>query len=318
MKYALLFPGQGSQAVGMLAALAGDHPQIDKTLREASEVLGEDLLELVRQGPAEVLNRTQNTQPALLAASVAVLRVWQAQHPPPPIALAGHSLGEYTALVAAGTLDFADALRLVRLRGELMQSAVPEAAGAMAAVIGLDDQAVEKACAAYDGEGVLEAANYNAPGQVVVAGSRAAVEWLQANAKAFEARKIMPIPVSAPSHCSLMRGAAAQLAERLRDVKLQTPKIPVLHNIDGQPRTDPEEIRKALTEQLYRPVRWSQTIRNLSAMGIHCLLECGPGKVLSNLNKRILEAGADGAQSLALGEPAGLEHALQLHHAQTA
>ena len=314
MRYALLFPGQGSQEVGMLRGLAEAHPQIDETFREASAVLGWDVLKLVKEGPVEELNRTHLTQPALLAASIAVLHVWQAGGLPAPDAMAGHSLGEYSALVAAGTLDFADALKLVQLRGELMQAAVPEGTGAMAAVIGLDDDGVEKACRSYDGDGVLEPANYNAPGQVVVAGSRGAVDWLLANAKSLGMRKVLPIPVSVPSHCSLMRGAADQLAERLRSVTVRAPRKPVLHNLDAQARSEPEAIRAALIEQLYKPVRWSQTVQNLRGLGIVGLLECGPGKVLANINKRIVDVGPDAAQSIALGEPEGLQQARALWH----
>ena len=317
MKYALLFPGQGSQEVGMLRALADDDVRIDDTFREASEVLGWDVLRLVKTGPAEELNRTQYTQPALLAASIAVLRVWRARGLPAPSALAGHSLGEYSALVAAGALDFADALRLVQLRGELMQTAVPAGIGAMAAVIGLDDAGVEKACQAYTGEGVLEPANYNAPGQVVVAGSRGAVDWLIANSKTFGARKVLPIPVSVPSHCSLMRGAADHLAENLRSVTIRTPQTPVLHNLDARPRSDADAIRTALIEQLYKPVRWSLTIQNLYAQGHLGLFECGPGKVLAAITKRIVEVGPGAAQSFTLGEPEGLQHAQALFNRPT-
>lgn len=317
MKHALLFPGQGSQEVGMLGALAAQHPVIDDTFREASTVLGYDLLDLVRNGPAEELNRTQRTQPALLAASVAVARLWQSRNLPAPVALAGHSLGEYSALVVAGALDFAEALKLVELRGELMQTAVPQGVGAMAAVIGVDDDVVEKACAAYDGDGVLEPANYNAPGQVVVAGSKPAVEWLVANAKTFGIRKVMPIPVSVPSHCSMMRGAAAQLGERLKQVAIHVPRIPVLHNLDGAPRANPDDIRTALIEQLYRPVRWVQTIRRLEADGVAALLECGPGKVLATINKRIVNVAPGAIASIAIGDAEGHAQALQLFQAET-
>lgn len=312
MKYALLFPGQGSQEVGMLADLAAAHPVIDTTFAEASAALGYDLAALVRSGPAEELNRTQRTQPALLAASVAVARLWQSLGLPAPSALAGHSLGEYSALVVAGALDFADALKLVELRGELMQTAVPQGVGAMAAVIGVDDEVVEKTCAAYEGEGVLEAANYNAPGQVVVAGSKAAVDWLVANGKGFGIRKVLPIPVSVPSHCSMMRGAAAQLGERLKTVTIRTPTIPVLHNLDGQPRSDADGIRTALIEQLFRPVRWVTTIRNLEAADCHALFECGPGKVLATINKRIVDVASGARTSIALGDPEGLAQAQAL------
>lgn len=312
MKYALLFPGQGSQEVGMLRALADTDSRIDDTFREASAALGWDLLALVKDGPVEELNRTQLTQPALLAASIAVLRVWRAQGLGEPAAMAGHSLGEYSALVAAGAIDFADALKLVQLRGELMQAAVPAGTGAMAAVIGLEDDAVEAACRTYTGAGVLEPANYNAPGQVVVAGSREAIDWMIANAKMLGMRKVMPLAMSVPSHCSLMRGAADQLAERLRGIAIRAPQVPVLHNLDAKPRNDAEGIRTALIEQLYKPVRWSSTVQNLTGMGITGLLECGPGKVLANMNKRIVEVAPGGIQSIALGEPEGLKQATAL------
>lgn len=305
MKYAVLFPGQGSQSVGMLAALAAAHPVIDETFKEAGEVLGYDLAALVRQGPEAELNRTQRTQPALLAAGVAVWRVWRATGAAAPALLAGHSLGEYSALVAAGALGFHDALKLVELRGELMQSAVPAGEGAMAAIIGLDDDAVEKVCAQFPGPGALEPANFNAPGQVVVAGSKSGIDWLTANAKELGVRKLVPLQMSVPSHCSLMRDAARQLGERLLQIDVRGPALPVLHNVDGKPRSEPAQIREALVAQLYSPVRWSQTISAMSQDGIEAYFECGPGKVLTNLNKRILSAG----NYLALEEPEGLHKA---------
>lgn len=306
MKYALLFPGQGSQSVGML----GKHAPADlePTYREASDVLGWDVLALVTQGPAEELNRTERTQPALLAAGVAMWRLWQKQGLPAPTALAGHSLGEYTALVAAGSLDFADALKLVELRGQLMQAAVPEGTGGMAAVLGLDDDRIEALCKSYPGSEVLEPVNYNSPGQVVVAGQTAALDWLQANGKANGAKLIKRLPVSVPSHCSLMREAAARLAEQLDRLDVKAPAIPVYHNLDARPRMVADEIRLALREQLYRPVRWTQTIRALHAEGVTGFFECGPGSVLAGLNKRIVE----GVQSLALEDPAALASAQAL------
>lgn len=305
MKYALLFPGQGSQSVGMLAAHSA--LQIADTLREASEILGWDLAALVREGPAEELNRTEKTQPALLAASVGLWRVWQSLNLPAPSALAGHSLGEYAALVAAGSLAFADALKLVELRGQLMQAAVPAGTGGMTAVVGLEDAAVETMCAKCT-DGVLEPANFNAPGQVVVAGEIAALNWLDANGKGHGARMIKRLAMSVPSHCSLMRGAADQLAEALARIEVQAPKIPVRHNLDAQTRTTPDDIRAALSAQLYRPVRWTQSVQALHGEGIAQMFECGPGKVLVGLNKRI----ADGLSSVALEDPAGLEQAAQL------
>jgi len=301
MQYALLFPGQGSQSVGMLSALAASDPRVAATFKEASSALDWDIARLIQEGPEQQLNQTQHTQPALLAAGVAVWRVWRAEQSPVPSFLAGHSLGEYTALGAAGAIDFADALRIVRLRGQLMQAAVPVGAGAMAAVVGMDDAAVEKMCSAFPGPGVLEPANYNAPGQVVVAGSANAIEWLHANARTFGGRKIVPLAMSVPSHCSLLRGAADQLAERLAQIEIRTPSIPVLHNLDAAPRTEPDAIRTALVEQLYKPVRWSRIVQAIDAAGVKALFECGPGKVLTNLNKRIV---AD-ANSCALEKPEG-------------
>jgi [acyl-carrier-protein] S-malonyltransferase len=305
MKYALLFPGQGSQAVGMLAALAGNDARVTQTFAEASTALGYDLWQLASAGPEEELNQTHRTQPALLAAGIAVWRVWNSRGLPPPSALAGHSLGEYTALVAAGSIDFAEALKLVELRGELMQNAVPPGEGAMAAIIGLDDAAVEKICAAFPGPGTLEPANFNAPGQVVVAGSKAALDWLLANAKELGARKVVPLQMSVPSHCSLMRMAAGQLAERLLKVDVRAPALPVIHNIDGKAHATPDAIRDALIGQLHHPVRWSQSINAMAQTGIGHFFECGPGKVLTNLNKRILDAGT----FIALEEPEGIHKA---------
>jgi [acyl-carrier-protein] S-malonyltransferase len=305
MKYALLFPGQGSQTVGMLAALGAGEPQVDETFNEASAVLGWDVLRLVREGPEAELNRTQRTQPALLAAGIAVWRVWRAFGGALPAVMAGHSLGEYTALVAAGSIAFGDALRLVELRGELMQNAVPSGVGAMAAIIGLDDAEVEKICAAFPGPGTLEPANFNAPGQVVVAGSKAGLDWLLENAKELGVRKVVPLQMSVPSHCSLMRTAAAQLAESLLKVEVRPPTLPVIHNIDGKPRTEPDAIRDALIGQLHHPVRWSQSVGAMAQSGVGAFFECGPGKVLTNLNKRILGAGT----YIALEEPEGIQKA---------
>ena len=305
MKYALLFPGQGSQTVGMLAALGAGDPRVDETFNEASAVLGWDVLRLVREGPEEELNRTQRTQPALLAAGIAVWRVWRAGGGALPAVMAGHSLGEYTALVAAGSIAFGDALRLVELRGELMQNAVPAGEGAMAAIIGLEDAEVEKICAAFPGPGALEPANFNAPGQVVVAGSKAGLDWLLENAKELGVRKVVPLQMSVPSHCSLMRTAAAQLADSLLKVEVRAPTLPVIHNIDGKPRTEPDAIRDALIGQLHHPVRWSQSVGAMAQSGVGAFFECGPGKVLTNLNKRILGAGT----YIALEEPEGIQKA---------
>lgn len=302
MKYVMLFPGQGSQSVGMLGAHTA--PQIAATLDEASQVLGWDLAGLVRSGPVEELNRTEKTQPALLAASVAVWRHWCSLGLAAPMALAGHSLGEYSALVAAGSLEFADALRLVELRGRLMQAAVPAGTGGMTAVVGLDDEAVAALCARCP-DGVLEPANFNAPGQVVVAGEIRALDWLDANGKAAGARMVKRLAMSVPSHCSLLRGAAAQLAGRLAATEVRPPSIPVLHNVDATPRALGAGIRDALQAQLFSPVRWTATVQALQAQGAAGAFECGPGKVLVGLNKRIVE----GLSSAALEDPAGIEQA---------
>lgn len=306
MDYAVLFPGQGSQSVGMLASL--DSPLIAQTLEEASDVLGWALQALVTDGPADELNRTERTQPALLAADIAVWRVLQQSPLPPPAMLAGHSLGEYAALVAAGSLTFADALRLVELRGQLMQAAVPDGSGGMAAVIGLDDDQIVEFCAAYPGHGVLEPANFNSPGQVVLAGAAGAIDWVMDNAKTHGARMAVRVAMSVPSHCSMMRGAAERLFEGLSEVDIQTPQIPVLHNVDAQPGRGGTQIRDVLRAQLHQPVRWTNTIEAMSGQGIDTFLECGPGKVLCGLNKRIVKS----ANSIALESPAGFEQCMQL------
>lgn len=302
LSHALLFPGQGSQAVGMLKALGDAHPQVAQTFDEASAALGYDLASLVREGPKDELDRTENTQPALLAAGIAVWRVWLAQGAPPPVALAGHSLGEYTALVAAESLGFADALKLVRLRGQLMQAAVPEGQGGMVAVIGLDDEAVTALCQKYPGTELLAPANYNAPGQVVVAGETPALDWLTANGKANGARTVIRVGMSVPSHCSLLQAAADELASALAAVPVVAPKIPVLHNLDALPRQEPEPIRAALAAQLHQPVQWTRIVHSLAAQGVNTWLECGPGKVLTGLVKRSV----DGGTLVALEDPAAL------------
>ena len=292
----------------MLAALAAAYPQVGQTLQEASEHLGFDLAGLIAQGPKAVLDQTENTQPALLAAGVAVWRTWQAQDVPLPQALAGHSLGEYTALVAAGSLAFGDALKLVRLRGQLMQAAVPEGQGGMAAVIGLDDAQVAALCAAYPGSELLAPANYNAPGQVVVAGETPALDWLAAHGKAHGARMVMRVGMSVPSHCALLKPAAEKLAEALAGIDVQLPGIPVLHNLDAAQQQSIEGIRAVLAAQLHQPVQWTRTLGALSASGVTTFLECGPGKVLMGLVKRTV----DGAAMSALEDPAALGAAAQL------
>lgn len=288
MTFAFVFPGQGSQAVGMMNAY-GDAAVIRDTFAEASEALGFDLSALVAAGPAETLNQTINTQPAMLAAGVAAYRLWLDQGGAKPALMAGHSLGEYTALTAAGALNFADAIRLVRLRAEAMQNAVPEGVGAMAAILGLDDDAVRAACAeAAQGE-VVEAVNFNSPGQVVIAGNKAAVERGMALAKEKGAKRALPLPVSVPSHCALMKPAAEKLLAALREIEVRVPAIPVLHNADVTDHASPDAIRDALARQLYSPVRWVESMQALRARGVKLIAECGPGKVLAGLNKRTLE-----------------------------
>lgn len=303
MKFAFVFPGQGSQSVGMMAAY-GDG--VRQTFQEASDALGMDLWALVANGPAEALNQTVNTQPAMLTAGVAVWRLWQRQGGALPAMMAGHSLGEYSALVCAGAMGFADAVRLVRLRAQAMQSAVPEAAGAMAAVLGLDDDTVRAVCAeAAQGE-VLEAVNFNSPGQVVIAGNKAAVDRGCALAKEKGAKRALPLPVSVPSHCALMKPAAEKLSAALASIEIKTPTVTVLHNADVAAYTDPDAIRDALARQLYRPVRWVETVQAMGLQGIRLIAECGPGKVLAGLNKRIL----DNVPSLAVTDMTALEDVL--------
>lgn len=308
MQFALLFPGQGSQAVGMLSAMALRYPVIRETFAEASSALSYDLWQLVCEGPEETLNKTEHTQPALLAAGVAVWRVWQGQGGAEPMAMAGHSLGEYTALVCARALGFADALRLVERRGQLMQAAVPAGAGAMAAIVGLDDEAVRAVCAEAARGEVVEAVNFNAPGQVVVAGHMAAVERATTLAKTRGAKLTKILPVSVPSHCSLMKTAADHLKNDLDGISIQPPAIPVLHNLDASQRRTAEDIRHALVAQLYNPVLWVRTIRQLRELGAAALLECGPGRVLAGLNKRIDKSAA----SECIHDPASLDASLAL------
>ncbi len=301
---AFAFPGQGSQSVGMLKALAASHAQIEDSFREASGVLGYDLWDLVQAGPEEALNRTAVTQPALLAADVGCFRAWRASGGAQPAWMAGHSLGEFAALVCAEALEYKDAVRLVARRGELMQAAVPEGEGAMAAILGLADEAVENVCRdSAEGE-VLAAANYNAPGQVVIAGTKAAVDRAILAARTAGARRAVVLAVSAPSHCALMRKAAAQFAEALSKVPLKTPAVPVIHNVDAGRRSDPGDIREALVNQLFSPVRWVETIRHMAGWGASRIVECGPGKVLTGLNKRIVDL-----PCVAIGEPSDFDAA---------
>ena len=285
--FAFVFPGQGSQSVGMLDAW-GDHPAVVQTLAEASAALGEDVARLIHEGPKEALDLTTNTQPVMLTAAVACWRAWQAEGGPEPAAVAGHSLGEYSALVAAGALTLADALPLVRLRAQAMQEAVPVGAGAMAAILGLDPEAVRQGCeraAAETGE-VVSPANFNDPKQTVIAGSKTGVDKACELIKAMGAKRALPLPVSAPFHCSLMRPAAERLRERLAGVAVAAPRIPVVNNVDVAMVSDPDAIRDALYRQAFGPVRWVETVAALRARGLMHVFECGPGKVLSGLVKR--------------------------------
>ncbi|KAA9132015.1 ACP S-malonyltransferase [Marinihelvus fidelis] len=287
MATAFLFPGQGSQSVGMLAGLADDFPQVKATFAEASDALGFDLWALCQDGPEADLNRTENTQPAMLAGDIATWRAWREAGGPVPEFMAGHSLGEYAALVAAGVLDFADAARLVALRGRLMQAATPEGVGAMAAIIGLDDAVLEKICAGINGDEIVSCANYNAPGQVVIAGHRGAVDKACEAASEAGARRALPLPVSVPSHCALMRDAADELGEALAQITINAPAVPVYHNVDVATHDSADEIVEALARQLWQPVRWTATINALGSAGATRFVECGAGKVLAGLNRRI-------------------------------
>lgn len=287
-KLAFIFPGQGSQSVGMLAEHI-DTPIVRQTFAEASEVLGFDLLAMIVDGPAEELNRTENTQPALLTASVALWRLWEEKSGGrKPAFMAGHSLGEYSALVCAGAMSFVDAVRIVRLRGQFMQEAVPAGVGSMAAILGLDDDRVLAVCTAAAEDEVVEAVNFNSPGQVVIAGNVKAVERAAALATEAGARKAVMLPVSVPSHCALMKPAAEKLAVELQGVELKVPEVPVVHNVTADVCPDPEQIRRNLVEQLYSPVRWVETINSFNESGVTRYIECGPGKVLAGLSKRIV------------------------------
>lgn len=307
MGFAFVFPGQGSQSVGMKAELAAAYPQVRQTYEEASDVLGLDLWKVVQEGPEEHLNQTHITQPAMLAAGVAVWRVWQSQGGRAPMVMAGHSLGEYTALVCAGALEFRAAIGLVFDRGRYMQEAVPPGEGAMAAILGLDDDKVIAACAEAAASQVVSAVNFNSPHQVVIAGHASAVERAVALAKAAGAKRALLLPVSVPSHCALMRGAADKLRDRLGSIAIQRPGIAVINNVDVRTEEAPEAIRDALVRQLHSPVRWVETVHDIVRRGVHTVVECGPGKVLVGLNKRIEK----GIESLPMFDPHGLAHALE-------
>lgn len=303
---AFVFPGQGSQQLGMLSELAAAHPVIQQTFAEASEALGFDLWKMTQDGPEEALNSTENTQPALLTAGVALWRLWLEQGGTQPAVMAGHSLGEYTALVCAGALSLADGVRLVKLRGEYMQQAVPAGTGAMAAILGLGDDAIAEACATAAQGGVVSPVNYNCPGQVVIAGEKEAVERGIEACKAAGAKRAIPLPVSVPSHCALMQPAAEQLAQALSAIDLRQPSIPVVQNVAAEVPQDVETLQKNLVAQLYSPVLWTASVQAMVAEGVDTLIECGPGKVLTGLNKKIDRA----LIGVSISDPAGLEKAL--------
>lgn len=296
---AFVFPGQGSQSLGMLAELAAQYPLIQETFEEASQALGYDLWVLTQQGPETELNQTDKTQPAILAASIALWRLWLAEGGARPAYVAGHSLGEYSALVAAGSLSLGDAVKLVERRGQLMQQAVPAGQGAMAAILGLEDADVLAACAEAAQGDVVSAVNFNSPGQVVVAGSTAAVQRAMELCKARGAKRALPLPVSVPSHCELMCPAAKRFAESVAEIDWQAPQIPLVQNVSAAVVSDLDTLKSDLLEQLFKPVRWVESIQTLAANGATELVECGPGKVLAGLNKRC----ADGVTTYNLNTP---------------
>jgi [acyl-carrier-protein] S-malonyltransferase len=307
MKFAFVFPGQGSQTVGMLNAFA-DHAIVRETVQEASDALNQDLGKLIAEGPAEDLNLTTNTQPVMLTAAYAIYRAWQQAGGPAPAIVAGHSLGEYTALVAAGAIAFRDAVPLVRFRAQAMQTAVPVGEGGMAAILGLDDDTVRAVCAEASVAGVVEAVNFNAPAQVVIAGHKAAVEKACEIAKAKGAKRALPLPVSAPFHSSLLKPASDQLREYLASVNVQVPAIPVINNVDVAVVNEPAGIKDALVRQAAGAVRWVESVQAMGAQGVTHVIECGPGKVLAGLTKRI-DGNLVGASVF---DPASLEETLKL------
>ncbi|MEP5567294.1 MAG: ACP S-malonyltransferase [Halioglobus sp.] len=302
---AFVFPGQGSQKVGMLAAAYEQFAAVRESYAEASDALGYDMWDLIQNGEQDALNLTETTQPVLLASSVALFRAWQEQGGSAPAVMAGHSLGEFTALVCAGALGFADAVRLVRSRGQFMQTAVPVGEGAMAAIIGLDDEAINRICA--DADGVVAAVNFNSPGQVVIAGHVAAVDAAIVELKAAGAKRAVPLPVSAPFHTELMKPAGERLAEAMADLSIETPQVPVVHNVHAETESDPEKIRELLVQQIYSPVQWTRCIQSIVDRGVINVIECGPGKVLSGLNRRIDRS----LTSFSLEEPDSLAAAKQ-------
>lgn len=287
MKSAFVFPGQGSQSVGMLAEIAAEYSIVKQTFQEASDALAYDVWNLVSNGPEELLNQTDRTQPIMLTAGIAMWRVWQSVSDTKPEYFAGHSLGEYTALVAADAIDFSDAVKLVELRGQYMQQAVPAGEGAMAAILGLDDDVVREVCNEASAAGVVEAVNFNSPGQVVIAGSTEAVKKATDIASDKGAKRALILPVSVPSHCALMQPAAEQLANKLNEIDIRMPKTPVIHNASVTSAVDVDAIKSLLAQQLYSPVRWVETIQWLAAQHVDHIVECGPGKVLAGLTKRI-------------------------------
>lgn len=319
MTFAFVFPGQGSQSVGMLAELASAEPLVQETFAEASAVLGYDLWQLCQQGPEDQLGATERTQPAMLTAGVATWRVWRKHGGPLPAAMAGHSLGEYSALVCSGAMDFKTAVALVQFRGQAMQAAVPAGQGAMAAILGVDDADVEAACAEATQGGaageVVQAANFNSPGQVVIAGSATAVDRAIEVLKAKGAKRAIKLPVSVPSHTALMQPAAERLAEKLKSINVVQPDVRDIYTVDVKTHQGPDSIREALVQQLVKPVRWTETVRALLAGGAKVLVECGPGKVLTGLNRRIDKNKDLGM--LAIENPESLQQALAACRSQS-
>ena len=307
-KFAMVFPGQGSQTVGMLKDLADNYPIVKSTFAEASEVLGYDLWALIQTGPAEELNKTWQTQPALLASSVAIYRVWQSENGSEPDFMAGHSLGEYSALVCAGVIDFKDAIKLVELRGKLMQEAVPNGTGAMYAIIGLDNDSIRLACEQAAQGQVVAPVNFNSPGQVVIAGNKEAVERAGVLCKEAGAKRALPLAVSVPSHCALMKPAADKLASTLNSITFNAPKFAVINNVNVKVESAADNIKGALIAQLYSPVRWTETVEEMANQGVTLLVEMGPGKVLTGLTKRIV----DTLSGCAVNDKASLDAALEI------
>lgn len=307
MQFGFVFPGQGSQSVGMLNDLSARYPIVKQTFDEAADVLGYDLWKLTQEGPESELNRTERTQPAMLVAGVAVWRVWRGNGGPKPVCMLGHSLGEYTALVCADSMTFGDAVSLVSARGRFMQDAVPLGAGAVAAILGLDDQRVRDVCEAAAQNEVVSAVNFNAPGQVVVAGHRGAVDRAVEGAKTAGAKRALLLPVSVPVHCALMELAAENLQAKLADTQISMPSIRILHNVDVAFHEDPEALREVLVKQLYSPVRWADSIRRIAEDGIGIVAECGPGKVLTGLTRRIDK----GLSALSIFDGDSLDDALE-------